>query len=72
MTANIYMQKNLLTTTTNFSTSFKIIPAILCNRQVKQTKSRMVKLYKQLEILRSSYESNITEIYNVEITVSTL
>ena len=72
MTANIYMQKNLLTTTTNFSTSFKIILAILCNRQVKQTKSTMVKLYKQLEVLRCSYESNITEIYNVEITVLTL
>ena len=39
MTANTKMGQQLLTTIAIFATSFKIIFAILCQRQVKQTKS---------------------------------
>ena len=39
MTANTKMRQQLLTTIAIFATSFKIIFTILCQTQVKQTKS---------------------------------
>ena len=55
MTGNIKMRQQILTTTiTIFGTSFKIILAILCYKQVKQTKSITGTLYCQLGIPRWS------------------
>ena len=70
LTAKVKMQQQLLTTTkTTFATSFKIIFAILCHRQVKQTKSMMGTFYRQIGIPRWSVTIKHRRSLQLRITV---